>query len=260
MGKFLDTNVVLDIIYPERPRSKDATAFYMKFKNYELKIENQVYKECQSLAIKYLNYFTADLQNFISTNDRHSKKWDLLDQKKRSKLLTLFLDNIKEPGKNHKLDRIPFYKSLINLSRHEIIYLNFKDLKDYLIGLASEVMRYLSEQIKTRFEYKLPYSPIEREDIIKFKTALLDSLRASVFKRDQIGDVYILSNIIHLLLYGDSDGNKYSEIVLFTYDKDFLNNFTKIKESPPEVIQGYLEKNYPEILGSLSLEYPDKIK
>ena len=62
MGKFLDTNVVLDIIYPERPRSKDSTAFYMKFKNYELKIENQVYKECQSLAIKYLNYFTRVLR------------------------------------------------------------------------------------------------------------------------------------------------------------------------------------------------------
>lgn len=63
------------------------------------------------------------------------KKWDLLDQKKRSKLLTLFLDELKKPGQRSKMDRIPFYKSLINLSRHEIIYLNFKELKDYLIGL-----------------------------------------------------------------------------------------------------------------------------
>lgn len=71
MVNFLDTNLVLDIIYPERQRNKEAIEFYMKFRNYELKIENQVQKECQTLIIRYLNPFTVDLQNYISTNDRH---------------------------------------------------------------------------------------------------------------------------------------------------------------------------------------------
>lgn len=173
-------------------------------------------------------------------------------------MLTLFLDELKKPGQRSKMDRIPFYKSLINLSRHEIIYLNFKELKDYLIGLPSEVMGYLSEQIKARFEYKLPYSSIEREDIIKFRQALADSLRGSVFKRDQIGDMYIIVNVINLLLYGDSDGDLYDKIAVFTFDEDFYNNFNKMKTSPPDLKTENLKTNYPEILRSLSVEFPNK--
>ena len=81
MANFLDTNLVLDIIYPERTRNKEAVEFYKRFRNYELAIEDQVQKECQTLMIRYLNKFSVDLQNYLSANDRHSKKWDLLDQK-----------------------------------------------------------------------------------------------------------------------------------------------------------------------------------
>ncbi|MHB8561349.1 MAG: hypothetical protein ACYDAP_09365 [Thermoplasmataceae archaeon] len=256
MANFLDTNLVLDIIYPERTRNKEAVEFYKRFRNYELAIEDQVQKECQTLMIRYLNKFSVDLQNYISANDRHSKKWDLLDQKKRSKILTDFIGEHKKLGQKNNGDYFPFYKSLINLSRHEIIYLNFRDLKEYLMSLPSEVMRFLSEQIRTRFDYKIPYNSIEREDIIKFRQALNDSLLTSVFKRGQRGDRYILVNIIHLLLFGDSDGKNYDKIVLFTYDKDFFDNFNQIKASPPAIIPFNLVENYPEILENLSFEIP----
>ena len=256
MANFLDTNLVLDIIYPERKRNKEAVEFYKKFRNFELAIENQVFQECQKLIIRYLNKFTLALQNYISKNDRRSKKWDLQDQKKRSRILTDFLQEEKERALKNNEDYFPFYKSLINLSRNEIIYLNFNDLKDYLISLPVEVMRFLSEQLKTRFEYILPLNSIEREDIIRFREALNNALAESVFKTRERGDRYILLNIVHILLFGDSNGKIYDSIVVFTNDANFLKNFNRVKASPPGLNLSHLVEDYPGILEKLSFEMP----
>ena len=87
----LDTNVVFDIIYIQRPRFAEAHNFYTGFNNFALSIEPRVHKECNAVLLEYAVSFATELENYIVAKQKQKiftklwvSKWSLMKRTGRT--------------------------------------------------------------------------------------------------------------------------------------------------------------------------------
>jgi hypothetical protein len=257
-ANLLDTNVVFDLIYPDRPRYKKALEFYKNFKNLELSIEPKVNIECQRVTVEFIGKFSTDLENFLSHRNQRSKRWDQLNPKQRSDALNDFLNTHSNNNNSHAKDILSFYTYTMKTIRSNLVHLNYIEVKEYLLNLSSELLGNLRQQIFVRFSYIIPYYAIDKEEIIRF----IDSLRESIlgldksFSSSQKEDFNILVSLIQIYTFGDSESRRYDSLLFYTNDENFLKSFNKLKNSDPSLNEKLLDGYLKKALEFISFEKP----
>ncbi len=220
--KLLDTNVVLDIIYDTRKRSKAAIKFYSKFKNYELGIENIVLKESNRIILESANEFIVHFSNFIKKwKDLKNKSWDDSTYSERLRIIEDFKKHVSEGEGTNKYKE--FIIDVIDKIGYRLSELEVCKINKLFIDLPGYLVNELNKQIKAKFRIIIPYSPSSKDDLNDVN--LLKNILNDIFKERGSFDRDILINLIILILNGDVDENHYKQIEFYTEDEDFINNF-----------------------------------
>ena len=252
----LDTNVVFDLIYPDRPRYDRALQFYKNFKNLELSIETKVHTECQRVTIEFIGKFTTDLENFLASRNRRGKHWDRLNAKGRSEALNDFLIAHSNNDKSHAKDILPFYSYAMKTIRSYLVQISYSEIKEYLLSLSSEILGYLRQQILARFSVITPYYAIDKEEITRLIESLRESILGKSFPSSQKDDFNILVSLIQIYSFGNSENEKYDSLSFYTNDDDFFESYNKLQKSPPPLDEKLLNDYLKEALKSITFHKP----
>jgi len=218
----LDTNVVFDIIYNTRKRSKAAIKFYSEFKNYELGIENIVLKESNKVilesAYEFINHFTNFLKKW---KDQKNKSWNDSTYSERLRIIGDFKKHVFEEQGTNKYKE--FIIDVIDKIGYRLSEMEVGEINKLFIELPGYLVNELNKQIKAKFRIITPYSPSSNDDFNDLD--LLKNILNSIFKERSSFDRDILINLIILILNGDVYGNHYKHVDFYTEDEDFINNF-----------------------------------
>ncbi|MCL4479973.1 MAG: hypothetical protein M1113_00590 [Candidatus Thermoplasmatota archaeon] len=233
-SSLLDTNVVFDIIYQSRDRHESAESFYKGFNNLELGIENIVHQECNMVLLKYASEFGSDLENYIHTREKHTNKlWDAMSVKLRKDILEKFSNDLMINLQGRSDGHVPFYREIITRSLSKLVRMTIEDLREYFLEMPTVMMRYLRNEIKSRFTVFRPFVDLEKKETYEFTSKLKEKLANPYFKSRQSEDRKILTSIIALITFGDANKNAFDEILFYTCDPEFLHSYSEIKASPP---------------------------
>lgn len=252
----LDTNVVFDIIYPQRSRYKEAQSFYRGFEYYTLSIEIRVRSECNKVLNDYSMSFGYDLENYLLAKQRHRKAWDKLKPVERRRTLDKFLVDM---GAKYKADKdgfIPFYRQIVERSKSSLSRMTFNDLRQFLFDLPSELMKHISKEIESRFTIISPYHDLDEEDTYKFKEKLKETLKNPYFTQNQSFDQTIFISIVHIFTFGDTDGNLFDSITFYTSDTKFLKVYSNISSNPPKLPEKRFEGLFSSALNGIEFRNP----
>lgn len=252
----LDTNVVFDLIYPDRPRYDRALQFYKNFKNLELSIETKVHTECEKVTIEFISKFITDLENFLASRNRRGKLWDGLNAKGRSEALNDFLSAHSNNDKSRAKDILPFYTYAMKIIRSYLVHLSYTEIKEYLLSLSSELLGYLHQQILARFSIITPYYAIDKEEITKLSENLRESILGKSFPSSQKDDFNILVSLIQIYSFGNSENEKYDSLSFYTNDKEFIDSYKKLQESPQPLNEKLLNDYLNKALNSITFHKP----
>ncbi len=224
--KLLDTNVVFDIIYDTRKRSKAAIKFYSEFKNYELGIENIVKIESNKIILESANEFIFHFSNFIKKwKDQKNKSWDDSTYSERLKIIEDFKKHISEEEGTNKYKE--FIINAIDKIGYRLSELEESKINELFMEFPGYYVNELNKQIKAKFRIIIPYSLSSNDNLNDLN--LLKNILNSIFKERGSFDRDILINLIILILNGDVDGNHYKRVEFYTEDEDFINNFNNAR-------------------------------
>lgn len=257
--KLLDTNIVLDIIYNKRENHNIALEFYKKFNNYELSIENIVAVECFNVINKKVSDFTSDFRNFIISRDKLKKNWDSLEPIRRSEVLNDFL---KDDSRKKFKGNLPFFISIIEEIRDEIIYYNLDNVLKYLLELPGELEEFFKQTLDNKLTIIYPNTEVLNiadheintnfKKMINFQAIIKNS---NIFKSNQQRDLEILVNLVNIKNYGTID-SQVSFIYFYLNDSTFENNFKAIKNKMPELTAHDVNKNYIGWMNNIEFRNP----
>lgn len=246
---FIDTNIVLDIIYEKRNYNSKAINFYKQFKNYELSIENVVKKECFKVVNNKSIDFAGDLMDYINTQKIDQTCWNNMKIESRQAFLNDFVNN-----KNYRKcdENKPFYSNMINKIHDEIMYLNIDDFSGYLLDLTSKMQEYMNIELNARFIERYPGYDISKNVlppiILKLKAFLIQN---AYFKTNQEKDMGIFINLVHLVNFGEYKDDPVDSIKFYTMDSTFIKNFGKLQKceinSPNRELTEYLQNGINNI-------------
>jgi len=226
---FLDTNIVFDAIYPNRPRHLDFNKFYANFHPFSIGITNPVAIEFNTIAARSAELLAEYLHNLIMDND-----WDKLDISKREALLKNTRDElvnyvITNKEENKKEFVLDAFKAIIQ----QLINTNKKEMLDLLPYLPDDYLRQQQEKINERFVI----TPTNTDCLSynKWKNAI-KSLNNEIeaFKEKENQDYEIFCDIILLKHCGAKYPNKstadFERITFYSNDTNFIKNAEKLKE------------------------------
>jgi len=226
---FLDTNIVFDAIYPNRPRHPDFKNFYANFPQFSIGITNPVASEFNTIAARSAELLAKYLHNLIMDND-----WDKLDISKREALLkntrdglvNYLITNKEENKKEFVLDA---FKAIIQ----QLINTNKKEMLELLPYLPDDYLRQQQQKVNERFVITptntdcLYYN--KWKDTIK---SLNNEIEA--FKDKENQDYEIFCDIILLKHCGAKYPNKstayFEHITFYSNDTKFIKNAEELKE------------------------------
>ncbi len=252
----IDTNVVLDIVYSQRPRYQNAENFYRGFSNKQLAVEPKVHKECNKVLMDHAWAFSSDLQGYIYSDRKKSKKpWDSLRPAQRKTILNNFMTFVSKQDPNQD-GKVPFYKQIIERVGTELSRLSLLDLKDFLVELSQSMWDHLRSEVRARFEYYVPVGDITNEAHYKFISDLKSKLSSNYFNGKQSEDRLILTSVIHLIAFGDINGNEFDTITFYTYDEPFLNVYQSLLANPPLFQEKEYNTYLTKGLKGLTMEKP----
>lgn len=252
---FIDTNVLFDIVYPQRTRHTNAIAFYKGFRNLELCIENIVNKEANKVTIEYASNFGTDLIRFLVSEERHSPAWDALNRDRRVKRIQDFVSWIKG---HYAPDSpsFPFYMAIITGIQVILPDYSLLELKEYVIELPNSLLDWLRTNIRSRFSIHVPIYDPEDESIRKFQQDLKGLMQDGYFEKRQSADVMIFINLFLLLLVGSASVKYINELYYYTYDHPALTSFEKFKGKGPLMKEGKYNEWLKKGLTAINMKEP----
>ncbi|MEM3907765.1 MAG: hypothetical protein QXZ17_13055 [Nitrososphaerota archaeon] len=228
---FIDTNVLLDIIYDQRQRHKLAMDFYKRFKNLELSVVFEVFKEANKVVEDYCSGFARDFSTFLISEEKHSTKWDDLSRGKKIKRLEDFKNWV---NSRYKDDAVyPFYNAILTNVEVYLPDRSYSDIREFLLNLPSYFLLWLKVNIQTRFSIHIAISDISNDNVRKFQDELDKLMRSKYFDKTQKGDVRIIIELILLILYGSEVVREYKQVTFYTLDNLLSSNFFKFKREMP---------------------------
>ena len=252
----LDTNVVFDIIYIQRPRFAEAHNFYTGFNNFALSIEPRVHKECNTVLLEYAVSFATELENYIVAKQKHMKAWNLLKPSQRKSLLNGFVSFAVQRNGDDQDGKIPFYRQIIDKVGVELTRMTYSELREFLLEISPRMMGHLRAEMRARFVYLIPMVDIANIATYKFIDDLKNKLAGTYFKQKQSEDRAILVSVIHLITFGDTDGNSFESITFYTYDDPFLESYQAVCSNPPKLTLIDYDNYLTEGLRALTMRKP----
>ena len=227
-ANIIDAEIVLDIVYQERPMHLNAMDFLNRYGKQGLAIESNVNRLCQRKILKQAARFSRELGEMIQEKGdipENSSIWDQTDISGREKLLENFKLKIEEsPSVNNTLYR-GVSLSIMDRAKPHILMMDSTHIRQYLQIIPATLTDYLSTGIKEDFSYLVPVNSVDGNDTVNMRRELYDHLL-----NDLGENAMTIANLISLVLYGNSSGKKYISINFFTSDQNFIENFRKIKE------------------------------
>lgn len=252
----LDTNVVLDVVYQERDHHQDSDKFYRTFNYFELSICSRVYEECNRVIINYTTRFGSDLLAYIESKQRRKKHWDAKDRSERKGVLLGFLSDMAIRYKNDSNGYLPFYKAILDRSRTNIQKMQFSELKEFLLEIPRIMLLYLQGEIKARFKVINQFVDIQQSDTFEFTDKLKNVFSNPYFAHRQSEDRRILVNMIGIIVFGDTENNKYSDVTFHTCDQPFTESFANITQLPPKLKNAKYDSYLSIALRALNFSRP----
>jgi hypothetical protein len=228
-GHFLDTNIVFDAIYENRPFYQTFQKFYSKFLPFNIGVTLPVMQEVHKIAARSAMLLVEHLHNEINTNN-----WDNLTIKDKERLLNSIRDNLAgdqriDAVENKKIFVLDAFKAisqqLISSSKDEIINL--------LPDLPDDYTKLLQQMIVSRFVI----TPVDSDHPLfnDFQTLIkLLNEGSNAFKDGENGDYEIFSNITLLILCGAKYSNwnttSFTDINFYCNDRRFIINIKEIND------------------------------
>ena len=226
---FLDTNIVFDAIYPNRPRHPDFKNFYANFPQFSIGITNPVASEFNTIAARSAELLAKYLHNLIMDND-----WDKLDISKRGALLKNTRDElVNYVITNKEENKKEFVLDAFEAITSQLINSNKKEILDLLPYLPEDYLRQQQKEVKNRFI--ITPTDTSCSSYNKWKNAI-KSLNNEVeaFKEKENQDYEIFCDIILLkrcgARYPDMSTASFERITFYSNDTKFIKNAEKLKE------------------------------
>jgi hypothetical protein len=252
-ANIVDAEILLDIVYQERPVHQDAKEFFNRYGKQGLAIESNVNRLCQRKVLEQVGRFVKDFGEMIRGKDEgqgNETIWDKADTAEREKLLENFRGRIEESDSMNDRGYREFGLSIVEKAKPYMNQMDSNHIRQYLQILPASLTDYLSTGIKENFSYLVPVNSADGKDTVNMRRELYD-----YFPIDARENAVTLANLISLILYGNSAGKKYLSINFFTSDQVFIENFWKIKEglNPKDLDKG---NDVKVALQSISFEKP----
>jgi predicted nucleic acid-binding protein len=252
-ANIVDTEILLDIVYQERPDHQDAMEFFNRYGKQGLALESNVNRMCQRILLKQVGRFVKEFGEMIQGKDEdegNATIWDQADTAGKEKMLENYKVRTEESTSMNDSGYRRFSLSIVEKAKSYLIRMDSSHIRQYLQILTASLTDYLSTSIKENFSYLVPVNSTDGKDTVNMRRELYD-----YFSIDARENAVTLANLISLILYGNSAGKNYISINFFTSDRVFIENFRKIKEdlNPEDLDRG---NHVKAALKSITLEKP----
>jgi len=227
-ANIIDAEIVLDIVYHERPMHLNAVDFLNRYGKQGLAIESNVNRLCQRRILKQVGRFSREFGEMMGEkgdNTGNLSLWDQTHISGREKLLENFKEKIGESISINDIGYRRFVISIIERAKPHIIMMDRPHIRQYLQIIPATLTDYLSTGIKENFSYLVPVNSADGKDTVNTRRELYEYLSNTLGE-----NAMTIANLIGLVLYGNSSGKKYISINFFTWDQKFVENFGKIKD------------------------------
>lgn len=227
-ANIIDAEIMMDIIYGDRPMHREAMEFFNRYGKQGLALESNVNRLCQGNVLKQVGKFVKYFGELVPGKDEdhgNAITWDKSDTAGREKLIEHFKGRIEESTMVDGDGFRSFSLSILERARPYMIQMDSTRIRQYLQIMPASLTDYLSTGIKENFSYLVPVNSADGKDTVKMRRELYD-----YFSIDARENAVTLANLISLVLYGNSAGKKYSSINFFTSDQDFMENLGKIRK------------------------------
>jgi hypothetical protein len=248
-GKFLDTNVVFDIIYSERKRHKKSLQFYQNFKNLELRVSGKVLIEIGELLNSSLTALVLRIRDSIKHLELSGRRWDDLQLSQRRKVLIEFENDINNDKKLIKMNQMEFVLNGFRKLENIILKYNFEEIQEALLSVADDLSEEVFSKVNSLFSpVYLDHDKVDSKQIEYSKK--IDSKVISRFFNNLSSskDKDIVMELLFYLGFGAKDEN-FRQIVLYTMDSGFEKNYLNFKNSKNEC-ENYCEQEISNFLKS----------
>ena len=224
----IDSEILMDIIYQDRPEHQKAMEFFNRYGKQGLALESNVNRLCQSKVLNQAGKFVKFFGEMVQERDGNQGTaiiWDKSDVEGREKLLEHFKERIEESALVEGNGFRSFSFSILERAKPYMIQMDSTRIRKYLQIIPASLTDYLSTGIKENFSYLVPVNSANGKDTVNMRRELYD-----YFPIDSGENAITLANLISLILYGNSAGKKYISINFFTSDQGFIENFRKIND------------------------------
>lgn len=139
-GKFIDTNVALDLVYRNRKRHKKASDFLYNFKTGQIKISHRVMVEIEEILTESFSLLSAKVRDHIKHLKTIKREWDQLDTSERIKALVDIENMLSNDKEIIKKNRVPFILTAFDNISNTLMDMTFDEIQGiFCTSLATMV-------------------------------------------------------------------------------------------------------------------------